>query len=204
MQSPAVSGVPMTSAPAHADSFRLRVATAADVEAIRYVHLASLWGIGASTYGPAVTDSIVRHYPTVDSGLIASGTYYVIECGGEIAACAGWTRVGTQGKQPGAMRGSDGLARNPVLPSHAMLVRAMFEHPKWTRRGFGRHLLAHAEAQGQRAGCRVSALFATLTGVPLYEASGYRAVERWQVGIADGTFFTAVQMQKKLAVRAAA
>jgi GNAT superfamily N-acetyltransferase len=194
----------MTSAPAHADTFRLRVATAADVEAIRYVHMASLWCIGASAYGPAVIDSIVRHYPTVDPGLIAGGTYYLIECGGEIAACAGWTRAGAHGKQPGAMRNDRGEPASPVLPPHAMLVRAMFVHPKWTRRGFGRFLLDHAEAEGRRAGCRVSALFATLTGVPLYRAAGYRAVENWKVVLEDGEAFAAVQMQKDLALRAAA
>ncbi|HEX2115776.1 MAG TPA: GNAT family N-acetyltransferase [Alphaproteobacteria bacterium] len=150
-------------------------------------------------------DSIARHYPTVDMTLIAGGTYYVIERSGELAACAGWIRAGTQsGKQPGVMLDCHGQPARPAVPSDAMLVRAMFVHPKWTRRGFGRHLLEHVEREGRQADCGCSTLFATLTGVPLYEAAGYRAVARWDVRLADNATFAAIQMQKELAMRAAA
>ena len=91
---------------------------------------------------------------TMDVELIDSGRYYVVELQSKLAACAGWS-LEDRGDRPSA------------------LVRAVYVHPDWARRGLGRLLMHHVQAQAQQAGCRSLRLIATLSGVPLYQQLGY-------------------------------
>jgi GNAT superfamily N-acetyltransferase len=126
----------------------------------------------------------------IDTQLIADGTYFVVETdrlergqpesgAGEthaavVVACGGWSYRKT-------LFGADGqVGREPEVidPEHdAARVRAFFVHPAWARRGLGRSLLELCEQRAREHGYRATELVATLPGVRLYQAFGYRPIE---------------------------
>ena len=61
----------------------------------------------------------------------------------------------------------------------AARVRAMYTDPAFVRRGVGRRILGLCEAAARAAGFRRAEMAATLAGIPLYEACGYRVIERF-------------------------
>jgi GNAT superfamily N-acetyltransferase len=111
----------------------------------------------------------------LDSQLIQDRTYFVVETGGRLAGCGGWSRRVT-------LYGGDhspGRDAAPLDPaSDAARVRAMFTHPDFARRGVGRLILGLCEAAAREAGFTRVELVATLAGEPLYAACGYREIER--------------------------
>lgn len=111
----------------------------------------------------------------IDTQLIDDGTYYVVECDGQIAGCGGWSRRAT-------LYGNDSTpGRNARLldPSvEAARVRAMYTRPEYARRGVGRLILSLCESAAAAEGFTELELMATLSGEPLYAAYGFQAVER--------------------------
>jgi len=111
----------------------------------------------------------------LDTQLIEDQTYFIVESGGKLAGCGGWSRRAT-------LYGSDqSPGRSPALLNptlDAARVRAMYTHPDHTRKGVGRLILGLCEAAARSEGFRTAELMATLAGEPLYRACGYEAVER--------------------------
>lgn len=112
----------------------------------------------------------------LDTKLIEDRTYFVVECGGHIAACGGWSGRATTFGCGHLPRRDDRLLDPHTEPAR---IRAMYTHPQFARRGIGRSILAHCERAAAAAGFKRSELIATLAGEPLYAACGYRAVERF-------------------------
>ncbi|WP_051551876.1 GNAT family N-acetyltransferase [Nocardioides sp. URHA0020] len=78
----------------------------------------------------------------------------------------------------------DGLAVSAVVSGHlddAVSLWALSTPPAFAGRGYGRALLAGVLAQSRADGARLGMLAATPAGVPLYEASGWRIVEEWDL-----------------------
>jgi GNAT superfamily N-acetyltransferase len=71
-------------------------------------------------------------------------------------------------------------------------------HPDWARRGVGSKILEVCEAAATRAGFRRLEMGATLTGVPLYRARGYREGESREVPLRPGVTLPIVYMVKQL------
>jgi len=94
----------------------------------------------------------------------------VIESGGELAGCGGWSRRRT-------LFGGDNFAgRDSGLldpATDAAKIRAFFVAPAFARRGVARLLLEECEARARAAGFARLDLMATLPGVPFYAASGF-------------------------------
>ena len=112
----------------------------------------------------------------LDTQLVRDGTYFVVETGGAIAGCGGWSRRAT-------LYGGDHSLelRQPRLldpASDAARVRAMYTHPSFQRLGVGRRILDESEKAAAAEGFRRVELMATLAGEPLYRACGYREIER--------------------------
>ncbi|WP_374562894.1 GNAT family N-acetyltransferase [Ideonella sp.] len=130
----------------------------------------------------------------LDTQLIEDRTYFVVESGGQIAGCGGWSRRAT-------LYGSDkSPGRSPALldPTlDAARVRAMYTHPDHARQGIGRLILGLCEAAARSEGFSAVELMATMAGEPLYRACGYQAIER----IDDdrgGVAVPLVRMRKRL------
>ena len=130
----------------------------------------------------------------LDTQLIDDRTYFVIERGGELAGCGGWSRRATLygGDQT---PGRDAALLDPA--ADAARVRAMYTDPRHARRGVGRLILSLCEDAARSEGFGRVELAATLAGVPLYRACGYQADE----SILDdrgGAAVPLVRMSKRL------
>jgi predicted N-acetyltransferase YhbS len=172
---------------------QLRLATEADVPAIRALIEQSVRGLGAGYYTDAEIEESLLTVFGVDSQLLRDGTYFVIDCGGEIAASGGWSRRTTLygGDQTKA---TDDALLDPSVD--AARIRAFYVAPQWARRGFARHLYEACESAAVAAGFRRFQLGATLSGVPLYEALGFRALERADYPMRFGLTLGIVRMER--------
>jgi GNAT superfamily N-acetyltransferase len=173
--------------------FDLRPATDADVPALRALIAASVRGLSAGYYTPQQAESALVHVFGPDTQLIADGTYYVVEAEGALVAAGGWSRRRT-------LYGGDQTksAEDPALDpaTEPARIRAFFVHPAWARRGLGRALFDRCLAAAREAGFRELTLVATLPGVPLYEALGFVAGERFAVPMPDGLELPVVRMTR--------
>jgi GNAT superfamily N-acetyltransferase len=128
----------------------------------------------------------------MDTQLIEDGTYFVVESGGDIAGCGGWSRRATLygGNQT---PGRDSHLLDPTI--HPARVRAMYTSPAFARRGVGRLILSLCEAAAAAEGFTRLELMSTLSGEPLYTAYGFRPLER-VVDAAGGAPVPLVRMEK--------
>jgi GNAT superfamily N-acetyltransferase len=171
----------------------LRVATLDDAEPIELLMKESAAAIFPRWYGEREAASAVRYVAVVDPMLLEDGTYFVLEAGGEIVACGGWSR--RDRLYTGSGEGTDD-ARLLDPATEPARVRAMFVRDDWTRRGLGRRIIEACEDAARREGFSRMALSATLPGVPLYEACGFEPVEEVDTVLVDGARLTCVTMEK--------
>ena len=139
--------------------------------------------------------SAVRYVAQVDPLLLADGTYFVLEAGSEMVACGGWSRRDRLYTGSGDSA-DDARALDPA--TEPARVRAMFVRADWTRRGLGRRILEECEAAARREGFRDLALMATLPGVPLYLACGFRQLDEVEVAMPDGATIECLSMEKSI------
>jgi GNAT superfamily N-acetyltransferase len=177
----------------------LRVATADDLDAIGAVMRASVLELFPAYYDERQTASAAVHIAHVDPMLVADGTYFVHEAGGaggEIVACGGWSRRGRLYTGDGDHDGDDRLLDPATEAAH---VRAMFVRRDWTRRGLGRAILEAGRDAARAEGFRRLDLGATLPGVPLYRAFGFREVEQFELVMPDRVVIEGVLMDRDVA-----
>ena len=179
------------------ETVHLRIAMAADIPALHALIEASVRGLMTQEYSLRELEGALGTYLGVDSQLISDGTYFVVEVetgtGHTIVGCGGWSRRKTLF---GADRRPD--RENALLdPSvDAAKIRAFFIHPDWARKGIGSKILQACEQAARAAGFRRYEMGATLTGVPLYEAKGYKAIDSVEIPLSNGEFLKVVRMAK--------
>ena len=131
----------------------------------------------------------------VDSQLIDDGTYFILEEGGVMAGCGGWSRRATLfGHNHTA--GRDSRLLDPA--SEPARVRAMYTAPAFVRRGVGRRILELCEAAARGEGFTRAELGATKGGEPLYRACGYQEIEYMEVPTPGGVTVPITRMGKQL------
>ncbi len=131
----------------------------------------------------------------LDTQLIADGTYFVVEDGGEIAGCGGWSRRATLfGGDHSA--GRDAALLDPA--KDAARVRAMYTHPDHKRKGVGRVILDACEVAARAEGFNRVEMAATMGGAPLYRACGYREIEPFEAVTSSGYRVPLIRMGKAL------
>jgi GNAT superfamily N-acetyltransferase len=182
-------------------TYRLRVATLEDEPTLRHLIARSIRVLGASDYSPPQIEAALRGAFGVDTHLIRDGTYFVVLAeNDEIVACGGWSRRRT-------LFGSDARAERDESwldpRAEAAKIRACFVAPAHARRGLGRSILAHSEAEARRAGFAAFELMATLPGVRLYEKCGYVASGPIDYALPDGLSIRFVPMAKRVGAAAA-
>src|ERR1700722_4870583 len=176
-------------------NFTLRQAVPADVSALRVLIDASVRGLQAGDYTHAQIEGALETLYGVDSQLIADGTYFVVEAEKVIVGCGGWSKHKTL-----FGGGRWGAREDPLLdPRHdAAKIRAFFVHPDWVRRGIGSMILEACEKAATAAGFTRLEMGATLTGVPLYRARGYVALESLDVPLRNGESIKVIRMEKRV------
>lgn len=112
----------------------------------------------------------------LDTQLVTDQTYFIVEIDAQLAGCGGWSRRAT-------LYGGDSTPGrcSTLLDPHtdAARIRAMYTHPAHVRKGVGRRILALCERAAAAEGFRRAELVATLSGVLLYAACGYVAIEHF-------------------------
>jgi GNAT superfamily N-acetyltransferase len=176
--------------------FRLRVAKSEDVAGIRGLIDASVRGLQAGDYSAAQIEGALATVFTVDSRLIADGTYFVaFEEGGQLVGCGGWSFRRTLYGGDHQVETIEPARLDPEVD--AAKIRAIFVHPKFARMGLGSLILAAAEEAAIERGFRRFEMGSTLTGVALYSLEGYREVGRIAVPVGNGERIEVVRMVKE-------
>jgi GNAT superfamily N-acetyltransferase len=178
------------------EKFHLRTATSEDVPGIRELIDASVRGLQAGDYSPAQIGGALATVFTVDSRLIADGTYFVaFDEGGELAGCGGWSFRKTLYGGDHQIETIEPERLDPDLD--AAKIRAIFVHPKFSRMGLGSLILEAAESAAVEQGFSRFEMGSTLTGVTLYALKGYREVSRVLVPVGGGEEIDVVRMVKE-------
>jgi GNAT superfamily N-acetyltransferase len=173
------------------DPLTLRPAVPADVPVLNALIAESARGLSVGFYTPAQIESAIRHVFGVDSRLVADGSYLVAERGDRLAGCGGWSRFRTlYGGDQRPVGGDDVL--DPA--TDAARIRAFFVAPAFARQGVGRALLGACALAARAHGFARLELMATLPGVPLYTAMGFRSLRDVEDRLPDGTMLPFVQM----------
>jgi GNAT superfamily N-acetyltransferase len=180
----------------------LRTATESDIPAIRELIPASVRGLQADDYTAEQIEGALTSVFGVDVQLIEDGTYFIVEDGGVLLGCGGWSRRQTlYGSSIHGGGSCHGAARSAALLDPSTMparIRAFFVHPAYARRGVGSLLLLASEEAARREGFLRAEMAATLTGVPLYAKKGYRSLQRFTVPLENGASLPVVRMVKDL------
>lgn len=157
-------------------NFTHRVAVTADIPAIAALMARAIGTLQRDFLTQAQVEAS-HAVMGLDTQLIADGTYVLVEVeDGRLAGCGGWSRRATLygGDHSTALR--DAALLDPARD--AARIRAMYTDPDFVRQGVGRLVLSVCEAAAREAGFARAEMMATLAGEPLYQACGYRPIER--------------------------
>jgi len=180
-----------------ATTFALRAACLEDVTELETLIAISARTLLAPWYSPAQIAAAVGSVFAVDTQLIEDGTYFVVAQGLTMVGCGGWSRRKTLfGAGRGHTSGADKVLDPALDPAR---VRAFFVHPACARRGVAAALMRHCEQAAADAGFKTMELVATLAGEPLYAASGFAAIEHFEIPLAGALTMPVVRMSKHIA-----
>ena len=178
------------------EAFSIRLAEENDIPNLEKLIPISARGLQAPFYTTAQIEAAIGPVFGVDRQLIRDRTYYVVEHGGQLVGCGGWSR------RQAVFGGDRKRADNNALldPVHdPARIRAFFVHPDWARRGIGKALLSACETALEAAGFHQAILAATLAGEPLYLSAGYTVKQRYQVPLPGDLQLEVVNMFKSFA-----
>lgn len=180
-------------------TYDLRLATEADAPLLRELIARSIRGLGSNDYSREQIEAALTGAFGLDTSLVRDGTYFVLtDETGFIAGCGGWSRRKTLfGSDSRGERDDSWLDPRTDFAK----VRAFFIDPAHARRGLGRRLLDHCEAEAARAGFSGCELMATLPGKRLYEKCGYLGASPIEHPLPGGLHITFVPMKKSLTPR---
>jgi GNAT superfamily N-acetyltransferase len=177
----------------------VRLAREEDVPVLRVLIDASVRALQAEDYSPAQIDHALETVFGVDSQLIADRTYFVVEAetatGRAMAGCGGWSR---RKKLYGGDAWTEQRFELLDPSSDAAKIRAFFIAPEFVRRGVGTRILQACEEAAFAEGFRRFEMGATLTGVKLFGARGYLAMERIALAVGGGESIEVVRMEKRV------
>jgi GNAT superfamily N-acetyltransferase len=191
--------------------FRIRNARLDEVAVLTELIKSSVRGLQASDYSQKELEGAIESVYGVDTQLIQDGTYFVAEaiseleasgaeskpdsdCKPIIVACGGWSKRKTLYGADHWTGREDTLLDPKTDPAK---IRAFFVHPNWARRGIGTLILEQCESAAKVAGFKSFEMGATLTGVPMYKARGYEAVEDLAVPLSNGESLAIIKMRKR-------
>lgn len=159
---------------------KLRTARLTDIPVLEDLISRSGRVLSIGYYSPTQADAITRHVFGVDTQLIDDQTYFVIDHDESVVACGGWSKRCTLFGGDKTKSGPDQLLDPNVEPAR---IRAFFVDPSMARRGLGRQLMNACVLAARQAGFGSMELVSTLPGEPLYAASGFAVLERFELDL---------------------
>jgi GNAT superfamily N-acetyltransferase len=188
-----------SSEPSPGTSPAIRLATRDDIPALQALIDASMRALSVGFLSEAQVLAELAFVISPDTAMIDDGTLYVaVAPDGTLAGMGGWSRRR-------ALQGGDAFkhahaADMPDAPidarSEPARIRQMFTHPAWARRGIARRLFEMARADAAREGFSAIILTATLAGIPLYEALGFRIDRRYVDRLPNGVEVPVAEMSR--------
>jgi GNAT superfamily N-acetyltransferase len=174
--------------------YQLRKASLTEAPGIGALVAHSARQLSANDYTSAQIEAALTGAFGVDTSLIRDQTYFVVVADtGALVACGGWSRRRTLFGSDTRAERDDGWLDPQV---DAAKIRAFFVDPAHVRRGLGRLMLEHSEAEAVRSGFSRFELMATLPGKRFYERCGYTAREPVSYSLPGGERITFVPMWK--------
>ena len=180
----------------NSNAISLRLATHADIPALRKLIDESVRALSIDYYSAEQIESALSHIFGVDTQLISDQTYFVAVARGQIVGGGGWSKRKTLFGGDQAKNDEPDSLLDPVKQSARL--RAFYVHPNWSRQGIGKMITRACEAAAQDAGFNRLELIATLPGQPLYEANGYQIISPFEIPLPDGSPLPAFLMAKDL------
>ena len=173
----------------------VRTAIHADIPAMEALIRRSGIGLSTGFYTPEQARAVTDHVFGVDTQLVIDQTYFVVEDGGEMVACGGWSRRATLFGADRMKQEADPLLDPATEPAR---IRAFFVDPSAARRGYGKLLLSWCTDAAAAAGFTTLELAATLPGVPLYFVCGFTEAERFEISLPGLVQVPLIRMHKSL------
>ena len=172
---------------------QIRPATLADKPELEALIARSARELSRGDYTPEQVEGALRGAFGVDTQLIADGTYFVVVADDRIVGCGGWSKRRTLFGSD-ARSGRDAGELDPGVD--AAKIRAFFVDPDYARRGIGRAILEHCEAEARARGFTRFEMMATLPGVRLYRECGYVGDRRISYDLGGGLSIEFLPMTK--------
>jgi GNAT superfamily N-acetyltransferase len=177
------------------DAFTHRIAAMDDLDSLRAV-MARAIAQNQSDFLTPEQVAVSSRTMGLDTQLVRDGTYFIVEQGGRIAGCGGWSFRGTLfggdksviERDPAPLDPETGVAK----------IRAMYTDPDFVRQGVGSLILDLGEAAARAAGFKRIELMGTAAGIPLYERRGYKASAPVELIEVDGVAVPHLRMEKAL------
>jgi GNAT superfamily N-acetyltransferase len=173
----------------------VRNATLADRDGLRDLIARSARELSAADYRPEQVEGALQGAFGVDTQLIHDGTYFVVEGGGVIVGCGGWSYRKT-------LFGGDERPERDAAEldprTDAAKIRAFFVEPAHARKGIGTLLLEKCESEAKLRGFSRVELMSTLPGIRLYSARGYSGVEQVRYEVSPGVSIEFLPMSKSI------
>ena len=174
----------------------IRLALEADLPALRALMDRAIGELQRGFLTPAEVEASFD-IMGLDTQLIADRTYLLVEAGGQLAGCGGWSRRAT------LFGGDHTSGRDAALldpATDAARIRAMYTSPDFVRRGVGRLVIDTCEAAAAAEGFKRCEMAATLAGEPLYRSCGYELIEPFEGVTKSGARVPLKRMGKTLAI----
>ena len=174
----------------------IRLALEADLPALRALMDRAIGELQRGFLTPAEVEASFD-IMGLDNQLIADRTYFLVEAGGQLAGCGGWSRRAT------LFGGDHTSGRDAALldpATDAARIRAMYTSPDFVRRGVGRLVIDTCEAAAAAEGFKRCEMAATLAGEPLYRSCGYELIEPFEGVTKSGARVPLKRMGKTLAI----
>ena len=175
--------------------FTHRLAAMEDLGALREVMRRSIENLQTGFLAPEQV-RVSHNVMGLDTQLVRDGTYFIVESGGRIAGCGGWSWRSTLYGGDESLVSREPEALDPAVD--AARIRAMYTDPDFARQGVGRMVIGLCEEAARQAGFRKTTMMATMAGVPLYKACGYVEIEPVLSAPVDGVRVPLVRMEKDL------
>jgi GNAT superfamily N-acetyltransferase len=169
----------------------IRLAHPADIPRIREMQERSMLILGGAFYTSNELSNFLTLFGTMDDTLVEEGHYFVAEDHrSAILGSGGWTR-----SRPGYANAIAATEPSANMPT----VRSVFVDPAATRLGIASAIMLRMERDALEHGVDTLHLTATLSGLALYEALGYRTEEATELKFPDESRFKCIKMRKLLA-----